>query len=341
MISRYHIICFLLILFFAVAGCSRLDSEKPTPTSLATLEIAAETRVPSPTTAATLTPPPTTTRTDIPSPVPTSTELPSPTSPPQPTLTPHPTVTFQNDRWQQIEISPEISGGLDNNWLAFINYNDRARALSTAATPEPASLEQTLYLVNPVNHRRVEVADIPVSAGNRVYWSPAGNHAAYFVQPDFDENGEQIGGLYMLDLEVGLQYRLFDIPNLNPRGIAGNEPAWSADGSRLAVVLPTEYATDIFIMNADGTNFRNLTNSGSYELWHAFSPDGLWLAFVSDRDTCPTWTPDEPGSCAQPDAAPPTQGKLYIMNLNTGEVRKITDVLLNGAPEWITPTELS
>jgi Tol biopolymer transport system component len=162
----------------------------------------------------------------------------------------------------------------------------------------------------------------------------------YFAEPGVDETGNPIGGLYMLDFKVGLQYRLFAIDNLNPRGIPGHVPVWSADGSRLAIVLPTEYATDIFLMNADGSNFRNLTDHGSYDLYPAFSPDGLWLAFVSDRLQCPTWTPGEVGSCAQLNAPAPQEGNLFVMNLNTGEVRQVTDVRLNGAPYWITPTKL-
>lgn len=319
-----------------VVGCSSRteDQSSATPSTLPALEIATETLPP--TTAPTATPvPPTATPTSEPlSPTPTA-------MPALPTSTPYPATMYLNDQWQQIDVPPILEDGLDTNWLAFANYNDRTRTTPPNQTPEPPSVNQSLYLIRPDTRQRVKVADIPVSAGDRVFWSPTGLHVLYFAERDVDEAGNPIGGLYMLDFKVGLKYRLFDMDNLNPRSIPGHVPVWSADGSKVAFVLPTEYATDIFIMDADGTNFRNVTQHGSYDLWASFSPDGKWLAFVSDRLTCPTWTPNEPNTCDHPGALPPTQGNLFLSNLETGEVRQVTDVLLNGAPRWITPTKLA
>ncbi|MBZ0308503.1 MAG: hypothetical protein K8I82_20725, partial [Anaerolineae bacterium] len=214
---------------------------------------------------------------------------------------------------------------------AFINYNDRT---TRSSSPEPASQTQSLYFYRPDTNQRLKIFDMPASVGDRIFISPAGTHLLYFV------DGETDSGLHMLDLTVGLSYRLFDIPNINPHGIPGHKPAWSGDGRRMAVALTTEYATDIFVMNADGTGFRNATQHGSYDLWPALSPDGLWLAFVSDRLVCPTWTPGEPNTCDSPAAAPPTQGNLFILNMNTSELRQVTDIQLNGAPRWITGSKL-
>jgi Tol biopolymer transport system component len=305
------------------------------PSELPTLEIATE-EVPTETPTATQTPSATPSQT----PIPPTLELEPPTQPPLPSSTPFPSVAYLNDQWTQIDVPSALAGGLDTNWLAFINFNDRTRAVSSNSTPEPASLTEALYITRPDNRQRVRVADIPVSAEHRVYWSPTGMHVAYFAEASVDENGTPIRGLYMLDFQVGLRYRLFDMENLSPVGIPGHVPVWSPDGRRLAIVLPSGHATDVFLMSADGSNFRNVTNHGSYDLWPAFSPDGLWMAFVSDRVTCPTWTPNEPNTCDRPSALPPTQGNLFIMNLNTNEVRQVTDVPLNGAPRWITSTKL-
>ena len=40
---------------------------------------------------------------------------------------------------------------------------------------------------------------------------------------------------------------------------------------------------EIYIMGADGTNERRLTNGVGVSMQPAFSPDGRKLAFVSDR----------------------------------------------------------
>jgi Tol biopolymer transport system component len=274
----------------------------------------------------------------------TITESPAPPNlPPSPvsalpSSTPYPATAFLNDQWQQIEVPGLLAAGLSGDWLAFTNFNERR---PTANTPEVGGQTQTLFLVKADSRQRIEVAEIPASVGDRVFWSPTGGHVAYFVEEAIAANGQAIGGLYMLDFRVGLQYRLFGMRNLNPRSIPGHVPVWSADGSRLALVLPTDYATDIFILRSDGGGFSNLTQHPSYELYPAFSPDGVWLAFVSDRLRCPTWAPLEANSCDAPNASPPRSGNLFILNLATGETRQVTDLELNGPPQWITNTQLA
>lgn len=67
-------------------------------------------------------------------------------------------------------------------------------------------------------------------------------------------------------------------------------PAWSPDGTQIAFTSvratnPTNYfqALDIWIMNADGSNLRNLTNSGYGDASPSWSPDGKQIAFITDR----------------------------------------------------------
>ena len=68
----------------------------------------------------------------------------------------------------------------------------------------------------------------------------------------------------------------------------GSEPAWSPDGKRIVFVGPRQPRVskpEIYIMRADGTHIRRLTNN-----WNAsdrspsFSPDGKRIVFLSNRD---------------------------------------------------------
>jgi Tol biopolymer transport system component len=56
-------------------------------------------------------------------------------------------------------------------------------------------------------------------------------------------------------------------------------PAWSPDGSQLVFASDRDGNADIFVMNADGSNQRNLTRSRFPENYPAWSLNGNWLTF--------------------------------------------------------------
>jgi Tol biopolymer transport system component len=68
------------------------------------------------------------------------------------------------------------------------------------------------------------------------------------------------------------------------------DPAWSPDGRRIVFVrdfdpIEGEIDRDLFTMNADGTDQRNLTSSpGVLDQEPNWSADGKSIAFLSDRD---------------------------------------------------------
>jgi Tol biopolymer transport system component len=66
-----------------------------------------------------------------------------------------------------------------------------------------------------------------------------------------------------------------------------SDPAWSPDGSRIAVVSDRDGHQEIYVMNADGTAQARLTAHAARDADPAWSPDGGRLAFVSDRDGNP------------------------------------------------------
>ena len=80
------------------------------------------------------------------------------------------------------------------------------------------------------------------------------------------------------------------------------QPAWSPDGVRLAFVHREswEYAeddNDIWVMEADGSNWKNLTGNDSAEFHPAWSPDGTRIAFVSHQGGNPdVWVVNADGS---------------------------------------------
>ena len=59
--------------------------------------------------------------------------------------------------------------------------------------------------------------------------------------------------------------------------------SWSPDSSQLALMSYMGKNWDVWTMNVDGTNLRQLTDEPSWDDAAAWSPDGRWLVFSSDR----------------------------------------------------------
>src|SRR5581483_3869163 len=81
------------------------------------------------------------------------------------------------------------------------------------------------------------------------------------------------------------------------------QPDISPDGSKIVFVSNRDGKGEIYIMDADGSNQRNLTNNPANDDSPAWSPDGSMIAFQSDRE----------GTVC-----------IYIMNADGSNVRRVT-----------------
>lgn len=322
----------LLLLFVLLGtGCQALSA--PTPTSTATPSATATA-----TSTATLTNTPTATA--IPATTTatlTPTAMPTATISPTPSITPQATVGFLFDNWALVDVSENILTTLNTPLIAFINQNDRDN-VSNQGTPQPATGLETLYYVPPTNStQRIAIAQLPASSGEQVYVSANGQSVAYF---ESDPLGQRTG-LYILDLENRLSGRILPITSLVQRGFF-SEPVWTRDGTRLAIAVATGYDIDIFTIGKDNSNLRNLTNSGSYDVWPSWSPDGRYLMFVSDRARCPSWIPGDTGACDLQTEQAPVEGNaignIYILDVETGETRQLSSEWLSEPPRWLNNT---
>ncbi len=320
-----------LALVVMLAACEALaaPTETPTPTATATATATA-TSTATATPTATDTPLPT----DTPTATATATDTPVPSDTPTATLSPVPSATpgvvvnFTYDTWTIIDLPENIRGEITSPLIAFINQNDRD---GVGGTPQPASDIQTLYFASPNTPGvRTPVLELNASTADQIYLSPSGNAVAYFQgQP-----GGPTTGLYILDVPNGISARVLASDSLVQRGFF-SPPAWSPDGTQLAIALATAYDMDIFTIGRDGSRPRNLTNSGAYDLWPSWSPDGRYLLFVSDRAQCPSWIPGEPGACDSLTTPLPVGGSPYLMDMETEEVIPLSDELVTEPPRWI------
>ncbi len=97
-------------------------------------------------------------------------------------------------------------------------------------------------------------------------------------------------------------------------------PRWSPDGERIAFIRDMDQnnqrSSELFLMNADGTNVQRLTNDNVGDYYPSWSPDGKKIAFDSSRSG---------------------RSEVHVMDLATLDVTQLTG--LDGdkgatAPDW-------
>lgn len=353
----------LAVLAVALSACTLSVDEvasqpSPTPSPTETLTptvLPTATASPAPTLTPSITPTPTITLT--PTVTPTATETPLPTA------TPFAPSLYRNDQWASVEVPPALRNGLDSSWYAFLSVNERTD-VTNLLTPVAPPDEETLYLINPATSEQHEILDLPVTTDTRIYWAPDGQKVLFFREPTMAADGTRLGGLYLLNLRLAILLRVFEMPGLTPPALTALEtgpaaggpadllplaaggagehvPVWAPDSAQFAITLQDSYDTDIYLVSSDGSSFRNLTSDGAFDFWPAWSPDGRRIAFVSGRVECLSWVPGEPESCSGSGTAPRAGGNLFVLDLQSEQVRQVGQAWLNGPPTWVSNLQIA
>jgi Tol biopolymer transport system component len=101
-----------------------------------------------------------------------------------------------------------------------------------------------------------------------------------------------------LDLETGEVVNLTNV-TAGAIPVADSKPRFSPNGKRIAFSSATGTGLQVFVMNADGSGVRQVTEDDNVNVDPAWSPDGRWLAFASYRGTALLDALDEEGGVAE------------------------------------------
>src|SRR6187551_1715560 len=111
-------------------------------------------------------------------------------------------------------------------------------------------------------------------------------------------------------------------------------PSYSPDGTQIAFRGDLDLAEpsgdeEIYVMNADGTNVRQLTSNADFDSAPSWSPDGTKIAFEkAAAGTFVPGVPAEPGKEAE-------EKDIYVMKADGSDVRRLTDSPgLDEGPVW-------
>ena len=132
-----------------------------------------------------------------------------------------------------------------------------------------------IHVVAPDGKDLQKLAEDILSTDTEPAWSPDSRRIAFASWRE-----GRTAEIYVMDANGTNQKRL------THNMVSDRQPAWSPDGNKIAFFSVLDEDTTIAMINADGTNQRNLTEEVLNGIWEsnsspAWSPDGHTIAYVS------------------------------------------------------------
>jgi TolB protein len=198
-----------------------------------------------------------------------------------------------------------ISRRQGNSEIYVLDAADILANPACAALPDAFFVNENLPCAPPIRRLTHSAAD----EANPV-WSPDGRRIA-FVQ-ETDRDSEIFAMSVTCDDPVQAcpsdRYNLSDNPALD------RYPAWSPDGRHIAFASNRSGTWDIYVIRADGSQIRLLTDGQGIFISPAWSPDGQHIVFAGRRDGEETF---------------------YLTNADGSELRRLTHMRMGGfRPTW-------
>ena len=215
-------------------------------------------------------------------------------------------IVFYSERDGNAEIYTMRPDGSDQVRLTFNEFEDTAPALSPDGSrivfvsdrddPQPGTCfphcTYRLYLIEADGSDERRVAETEFTT-HHPDWHPGGTKLSFDTGLNFE------GDVWTINADgSGLELLIED----------GYWADWSPDGNKIAFASNRGGSLDLYVADADGSNQRRLTDTESWELFPAWSPDGSEIAYFGCDPGCQ-----------------PHRQDLYVMSADGGEVRRLTD----------------
>jgi TolB protein len=213
----------------------------------------------------------------------------------------------------------------DGQWIAFRRGPNASRRLGvwkmdlyggnqtllTQGDPAVPTQNATQPAWTPDGHGLLFRATLPPFPDSDIWWMDTNGNGRHLVAhvagdqlyPSYSPDMTKIAfttpltptdrAIYTMDPDGSELTKVFDVP-----GAYDSAPAWSPDGGQIAFESNHDGDMEIYVMTADGTNVRRLTDNTTHDEGPAWSPDGTRIAFTRGPDDLngDIWVMDADGS---------------------------------------------
>jgi len=150
-------------------------------------------------------------------------------------------------------------------------------------------------------------------------WVPKGSKQAGSISLSL-LNPEPGYLVYMSSRDGNTEIYSSDTKGKNPVRLTNDpaedySPRWSPDGKQIVFVSERDGNPEIYVMNRDGSGLTRLTDDSADDLDPSWSPDGKKIVFSSERGGYKIF-------------------KIYVLDIETKSVERITNGHLDVFPEW-------
>jgi Tol biopolymer transport system component len=188
--------------------------------------------------------------------------------------------------------------------------------------------DEEVYLMNADGSDQRNLSNAPNHGDYSPAWSPDGEWIAFMSNRAGNNN------IWVIQPDGSGLRQVTDIQGIS------EYPSWAPDGGRIAfnctfgrILSSGSGDFEICLVNFDGSDLIQITDTPGSNKFPAWSPDGTKLAFESDRDGWPTLPDYEPLGYDPGDFG---DSEIYIMNVDGSEPVNLTNNPREGDtfPAW-------